>query len=221
MFLLLFLGRIPSVFFLLRANRETADKAAGLDLASPCSTTINRLRFMRTRVQQCETAPSSPSHNCPSRENQSVKFKRKCTTDWLSRQEWAFQRYRRSHHRTANTGVNVAEWGPPHSIFSEAGCWRKCATNSVLPTEYVLCSQKPIELLLNKELRANSSMFTVAQTEELQMLWSLTRSYFLFRQNGFNVVRFTPCFLWCCHTVPPVRFPHKPKAEWQGMCNID
>ena len=48
MFLLLFLGWIPSVFFLLRANTQTADKAAGPDLASPCSSMINRLGFMRT-----------------------------------------------------------------------------------------------------------------------------------------------------------------------------
>lgn len=42
------------VFFLLKANRETADKAAGPDLASPCSSVINRLQFMRTSEQQCE-----------------------------------------------------------------------------------------------------------------------------------------------------------------------
>lgn len=61
MFLSLFLGCIPTVFFIRTVNRETADKAAGPDLASPCRSMINRLRFMRTSEQRCETAPTSPS----------------------------------------------------------------------------------------------------------------------------------------------------------------
>lgn len=42
------------VFFLLKANRETADKAAGPDLASPCSSRINSLQITRTSEHQCK-----------------------------------------------------------------------------------------------------------------------------------------------------------------------
>lgn len=119
MFLLLFLWLYSLSVFLLRASRETADKAAGPDLASHWSSMINRLRYMGTSEQQCETACTSPSQNCPSRENQSVKFRRKCTRDWLSKQKWTFQHYCRSHNHKPKTGVNTAEWGPQHSIFLE------------------------------------------------------------------------------------------------------
>lgn len=73
------------------------------------------------------------------------------------------------HTAILPTLESMRQSGGHHIQSSERqnSSWRKCVTNGMLQTKYVVCSQKPIEPLLNKKLQANSSMFTVAHTEEL------------------------------------------------------
>lgn len=112
---------------------------------------------------------------------QSVNFWGKYTRDWLSRQNWSFQHYCRSQSHSPNTCSRYGAAGAPNTQ-SPQRCslvlGGKCGTDSVLQTKYVLCSWNPIEVPL-KELPANSSMSTVAQTAE--RIWSLTRVHFLLR----------------------------------------
>lgn len=200
MFLLLFPGLIPSVFFFPPSKLLTRQLAQ--IWLPPCSTikSIDWDSWGRG-VWNCTPPPPSSSQNCPSRETQSITFEKKIYRRLIKQAEVGFSAVSQVILQTLQSMQPCG--GYTTSSPSEAG-WFLGERENVWPTA---CSKTIIcGVFARNNKKGNWTAVEYkeprAKSQHAQGQRSL-RDFvindqvdFLFRQIGFNAAGFMPCFFF-------------------------